>query len=66
MDIKEFPNITGEKANLILLDIGQGITVDESKRLKYGKEEKAFRKSVELDWATYHKKHPDAQLDIRE
>jgi len=61
-----FPNITGEQANLILMDMGQGVDPAKSRRLTYGPEERAFYAKIKADWDRYRATHPDAVLDVQE
>ena len=42
----DWPNITGGDANKIAMDVACGVTPEQSTRLVYGPEEKAFWKEV--------------------
>lgn len=60
-----YPGLSGEMANQIVLDIGNGVAPEESS-LTYGRVELAFRDDVENAFAAARNRNPHAILDIRE
>lgn len=63
---EEYPNITGEIANLITLDVGMNVPPEKSKRLVYGEEEKRFRDAIQKDWNAQLASNPNSTLHIAE
>lgn len=61
----ERPKVSGEAAQQIAIDVGNG-TPPEQSRLKYGPNELEFRKGVESRFAAYRKQYPDAIMDVRD
>ena len=68
MPLSDYPNLTGDEANLIAMDVAQSIPPEESTRLKYGPEELAFYRDVKEQHEAKEKAspHETIALDIRE
>lgn len=67
MPLKDYPNLDGETANNIVLDLGQGIKPRDSVRLHYGPEELAFLRDVKKEFAKKQKKTGRlVVMDVRE
>jgi hypothetical protein len=49
MALSDYPNLSGERAKLICLDIADGVQPRSSERLEYGPEDLAFRKDALAD-----------------
>ena len=58
--------IGGDTARLISQDVADDVRPEDSKRVKYGREETEFYDRVKADFDEYRKKHPGAVLDVRE
>jgi hypothetical protein len=60
-----YPGLSGDIANQIVLDIGNGVAPEDSS-LEYGLVELAFREDVERAFAAARDQNPQVVLDVRE
>jgi hypothetical protein len=62
MPLSDYPNLDGDRANLIAMDVSQDILPESSWRVKYDREDLAFYKDMLKSIA----EHKIKIVDIRE